>query len=112
MPGRARMRIGARANVQIANIRNARAKHTAKNEHTNLRRTRMMTTREQARHHAQEIYHLGKLIRNAVDAGVYNAAQEKLKLLAREMAELSEALNRVHLDEQRPQGYEHPEHQE
>jgi hypothetical protein len=72
----------------------------------------MMTTREQARQHAQEIYHLGKLIRNAVDAGVYNAAQEKLKLLTREMAELSEALNRVHLDEQRPQGYEHPEYQE
>jgi hypothetical protein len=71
-----------------------------------------MTTRERARQHAQEIYDLGKLIRGAVDAGVYSAAQGKLKLLTREIAELSEALNRVHLGEQRPQGYEHPDYQE
>jgi hypothetical protein len=72
----------------------------------------MMTTREQARQHAQEIYDLGKLIRNAVDAGVYSAAEERLKLLTREMADLTEALKRVHLDAQRPQGYEHPDYQE
>ena len=71
-----------------------------------------MTTREQARQHAQEIYDLANLIRNAVDAGIYDSAKQKLDLLAHEMAELSDALQRLHLIEQRPSGYEHPETQE
>jgi hypothetical protein len=71
-----------------------------------------MTTREQARQHAQEIYDLANLIRNAVDAGLYYAVQEKLELLAHEMVDLSKALHRVHLIEQSPPDYEHPETQE
>ena len=71
-----------------------------------------MTTREQARQHAQEIYDLANLIRNAVDAGIYYAVQEKLELLAHEMADLSKALHRLHLIEQSPPDYEHPETQE
>jgi len=71
-----------------------------------------MTTREQARRHAQEIYDLANLIRNAVDAGIYYSAREKLPLLGQEVAELSEALNRLRLLEQRPPDYEHPEDQE
>jgi hypothetical protein len=54
-----------------------------------------MTTREQARQHAQEICDLANLIRNAVDAGIYYSAQEKIPLLGQEIAELSEALNRL-----------------
>jgi hypothetical protein len=71
-----------------------------------------MTTREQARQHAQEISDLANLIRNAVDAGSYHSAQEKLPLLGQEIAELSEALNRLRLLQQHPPDYEHPEDQE
>jgi hypothetical protein len=71
-----------------------------------------MTTREQARQHAQEVYDLANLIRNAVDAGIYDSAKQKLNLLAHEMAELSDALQRLHVIEERPPGYEHPETQE
>ena len=68
-----------------------------------------MTRRTQARRHAEEVHDLANLIRNAVDAGIYHSAQEKLELLAHEMAELSEALNRLRLLGQRPPDYEHPE---
>ena len=71
-----------------------------------------MTTREQARQHAQEVYDLANLIRNAVDAGIYDSAKQKLNLLAHEMAELADALQRLHVIEERPPGYEHPETQE
>ena len=71
-----------------------------------------MTTREQARQHAQEVYDLANLIRNAVDAGIYDSAKQKLNLLAHEMAELSDALQRLHVIEERPPGYEHSETQE
>jgi hypothetical protein len=70
------------------------------------------TAREQARDKAQEISDLANLIRNAVDAGLYRSAKEKLDLLAQEIADLSEALNRLRLIEQRPPDYEHPETQE
>jgi hypothetical protein len=46
------------------------------------------TAREQARDKAQEISDLANLIRNAVDAGLYRSAQEKLDLLAHEIADL------------------------
>ena len=71
-----------------------------------------MTTREQARQHAQKIYDLANLIRNAVDAGIYDSAKQKLDLLAHEMAKLSDALQRLRLIEERPPGYEHSETQE
>ena len=71
-----------------------------------------MTTREQARRHAQEIYDLAKAIQNTVDCGVYQSAKEKLERLAHEMADLSEALQRLDLIEQPTPGYEHPETQE
>ena len=71
-----------------------------------------MTTREQAVQHAQEIYDLANVIRNAVDAGLYYSAKEKLELLAHEMADLSEALQRLDLIKQPTPGYEHPETQE
>jgi hypothetical protein len=70
------------------------------------------TAREQARQHAQEISDLANLIRNAVDAGIYHSAQEKLPLLGQEIAELCEALNRLRLLQQHPPDYEHPEDQE
>ena len=47
------------------------------------------------------IYDLANLIHNAVDAGLYRSAQEKLDLLAHEIADLSEALNWLRLIEQR-----------
>jgi hypothetical protein len=70
------------------------------------------TAREQARDKAQEISDLANLIRNAVDAGLYHSAQEKLDLLAHEIADLAEALNRLRLIEQHPLDYEHPDTQE
>ena len=66
----------------------------------------------QARKHAQEIYVISNLIRNALDAGIYYSAEEKIPLLGQEIAELSEALNRLRLLEQPPPDYEHPEDQE
>jgi hypothetical protein len=71
-----------------------------------------MSTREQTRDKAQEVCDLANLIRNAVDAGLYRSAQEKLDLLAQEIADLSEALKRLRLIEQHPPDYEHPETQE
>ena len=70
------------------------------------------TAREQTRDKAQEISDLANLIRNAVDAGLYHSAQEKLDLLAHEIADLAEALNRLRLIEQHPLDYEHPDTQE
>jgi hypothetical protein len=70
------------------------------------------TAREQARDKAQEVYDLANLIRNAVHAGLYHSAQEKLDLLAQEIGDLSEALNRLRLIEQHPTDYEHPDEQE
>lgn len=71
-----------------------------------------MKTREQAREQAQEIYDLANLIRSAVEAGIYDTAQEKLELLAHEVADLSKVLPRLHLIERNPPDYEHPEIEE
>jgi hypothetical protein len=67
-----------------------------------------MTPRQQARQHAPEVCDLANVIRNTVEAGVYHSAQEKLDLLAQEIAKLSEVVHRLRVIEQRKPDYEHP----